>query len=1047
MKSALYPVIEALEARIAPATFIVTSNADSGVGTLREALVFSAASMGGDFIEFNLPGSTEILLITPLPEISSQVEIRGDTQPGFAGVPVVKLNGGDTVATGLDFASGASDSKVVGLHLTDFNGSGLVIESADMTVIGCYLTNNATHGLSASDADNLRIGGPDVADRNVITGNAFAGIYATGGAGLVIQNNYIGVGATGLAADGNSTGGITLETVSNATIGGPLPNVIAANGNHGISVYGSNAVSFDGNLVGVFANQTFSAASRNLGPGLSVDNISNLTVHATQMGTSVNVFSNNTEAGISISSGNTVSIFGSVIGAVWNGMTYSPAPNATGVFVEFSTAVQIGGTGMSAPNVIAFNTEDGVQTDEVIGIKVEGNTFINNGGLPIDLLNDGPTANVDYAEVDPLPSNPTSNYPVLAGAYKDAMGTFHVVGTVDGISDDSFDLVFYGYTAADQKYTLIGTSTVSTDFDGDAFFDVIVGDLAGYDKVSATATSVSYGNTSEMSDRATVGVGIQFDSLEIVEQTEGNTGETVVMFTVSLTNTPTGAISVVISPDATSTATLGTDYTFPPTVLNFGPATTTQTVSFSVTGDGAVEAREYIDFVLGSVMGNGVLLGEVKTVEIVNDDTSLKISPDHRTATWRDVDGDFVTLKATKPILNEANFFLDAQGTLGGEVLQMLDINNAAGGKGTNLTFTAKFDRANNAGDGSVHVGAINAAGLDLGTVVIPGDLAYIVAGDSTLTDGATKSLKVGSMGVLGDTQTAGTGVNAAFNGKLGSLIVRGDFIGNLYSDLTMTPNPTLGGFGSITIGGSFRSIDADGVISTTGAIGSIKIGGSMIGEFGSFPPKIVASGKIGSVTIAGGMFGPFPELPVQIVSDTTIGKVTVGEMSCARIYAQGKSVPGNAAAAVAIASVTVKGTVWQSEIGAGANQMGFFNPDAQIGSITVAGDWDGSSAFAGAFYGDDGQFGTADDVLITPDGGYTDNPNIISKIAKVTIAGHVYGDIFSSRTTGFVAQQIGSLKVSGATYVLQPGKVPNAQPLDLVNLSFFGDVKLREIL
>ncbi|TDO19308.1 gliding motility-associated C-terminal domain-containing protein [Pedobacter duraquae] len=68
--------------------FVVTSKADGGPGTLREALTLAAANGGtaADAINFNLPGNTEadrtIVLLNELPEISGNLIIDGSTQPG-----------------------------------------------------------------------------------------------------------------------------------------------------------------------------------------------------------------------------------------------------------------------------------------------------------------------------------------------------------------------------------------------------------------------------------------------------------------------------------------------------------------------------------------------------------------------------------------------------------------------------------------------------------------------------------------------------------------------------------------------------------------------------------------------------------------------------------------------------------------------------------------------------------------------------------------------------------------------------------------------------
>ncbi|WP_439695671.1 gliding motility-associated C-terminal domain-containing protein [Mucilaginibacter sp. AW1-7] len=70
------------------AVFVVTSNADSGPGTLREALTKAAAngSAEKDFINFNLPGTTivarTITINNALPYVSSNMVIDDSTQPG-----------------------------------------------------------------------------------------------------------------------------------------------------------------------------------------------------------------------------------------------------------------------------------------------------------------------------------------------------------------------------------------------------------------------------------------------------------------------------------------------------------------------------------------------------------------------------------------------------------------------------------------------------------------------------------------------------------------------------------------------------------------------------------------------------------------------------------------------------------------------------------------------------------------------------------------------------------------------------------------------------
>src|SRR6185312_16206842 len=79
-------------------TFIVTSNADSGPGTLREAITMANANGTAvmDYIDFNIADTSEagrtINLQSELPELGSNITIDGTTQPGSPlGISVSKV--------------------------------------------------------------------------------------------------------------------------------------------------------------------------------------------------------------------------------------------------------------------------------------------------------------------------------------------------------------------------------------------------------------------------------------------------------------------------------------------------------------------------------------------------------------------------------------------------------------------------------------------------------------------------------------------------------------------------------------------------------------------------------------------------------------------------------------------------------------------------------------------------------------------------------------------------------------------------------------------
>ncbi|WP_448635642.1 hypothetical protein [Pedobacter panaciterrae] len=115
--------------------FVVTSNADSGPGSLREALQKAAANGVGqkDYIHFNLPGSTDaqrtIILSAELPRVTSNLIIDATTQPGrFLGVSSSKIiikpdrstYQASLLSTAAFFIAEAHDVEIYGFYFTGF---------------------------------------------------------------------------------------------------------------------------------------------------------------------------------------------------------------------------------------------------------------------------------------------------------------------------------------------------------------------------------------------------------------------------------------------------------------------------------------------------------------------------------------------------------------------------------------------------------------------------------------------------------------------------------------------------------------------------------------------------------------------------------------------------------------------------------------------------------------------------------------------------------------------------------------------------------------
>ncbi len=131
------PQLESLETKQLLTTFAVTNVADSGTGSLRQAILNANADTGttGETINFAIPGSGThtITPATPLPAITQSTVVDATTQPGYAGTPLVVLDGINAVdpsgkaVAGLQVTyNGFADSTIAGLEIVRFSGSGIV---------------------------------------------------------------------------------------------------------------------------------------------------------------------------------------------------------------------------------------------------------------------------------------------------------------------------------------------------------------------------------------------------------------------------------------------------------------------------------------------------------------------------------------------------------------------------------------------------------------------------------------------------------------------------------------------------------------------------------------------------------------------------------------------------------------------------------------------------------------------------------------------------------------------------------------------------------
>ncbi len=253
-------------------SFVVTNANNHGAGSLREAITNANATLGPDTITFDIPGPgvKTINPLTALPEITDQVVIDATTQPGYAGTPLIEIDGSMANASdGLMIKAGGT--TVRGLSIGRFGSNAINLNGCDGNVIqGNYLgvaANGTTArqnnwGIQLTNSSNNLIGGTTAAARNVISGNGNSAIAINSGNANVIQGNFIGTTAAGtdvLTTPSGSFGGIRIPepTSIDNLIGGSAPgagNVISGiSSGFGITTNGTGTV-IQGNRIGTDVN-------------------------------------------------------------------------------------------------------------------------------------------------------------------------------------------------------------------------------------------------------------------------------------------------------------------------------------------------------------------------------------------------------------------------------------------------------------------------------------------------------------------------------------------------------------------------------------------------------------------------------------------------------------------------------------------------------------------------------------------------------------------------------------------------------------------------
>ena len=280
---------------------------------------------------------------------------------------------------------------------------------------------------------------------------------------------------------------------SNSTIKGLVINRF---GNSGIYITDNPSPTpvgnrIEGNFIGTDPSGTQDFPG-NGDDGITIDDSSSNTVGGTSLA-SRNLISGNTDGGVYISSGNQVR--GNLIGTKKDGIT--PLDNGTngGVRIEGMSSIVAG-------NTIASNLGAGVAVVGVNSNRILSNSIFANGGLGIDLYEEGPTAN-DAGDADTGP-NDLQNKPIITSAKSGSTSTT-VRGKLNSTPNRTFVVQFFSNpSGADEGKVFIGQKSVTTDGSGNVTFAFSPAKRVALGRIITTTATSPAGDTSEFSAARTV---------------------------------------------------------------------------------------------------------------------------------------------------------------------------------------------------------------------------------------------------------------------------------------------------------------------------------------------------------------------------------------------------------------------------------------------------------------------------------------------------------------------------------------------------------------
>ncbi len=483
-----------------------------------------------------------------------------------------------------------------------------------------------------------------------------------------VENNYVGMDATGTLARPNTTGIAISGAAGRAIVTG---NVIAGNTSHGILVGTSTMpVSLAGNRIGLNAANV---PLPNGGDGIRITSGTAQKNIGFLAGVS-NTIANNGGAGVNVQGGTATTILGN---SIFDNTGLAIDLGTAGVTANDVTDVDTGANGLqNAPMLVGASNGAGGTTVEGLlhstpvrtftvelyantaadpSLHGEAQTFLTRFDVATNGAGDAPfstlipavapgtiisasatdTVTLETSEMSndvTVVSGGILEFSAAATSINESAGTITITvtrtggsvpATVDYASADGTAIAGSDYTAvagtlnfaaADTSQTIDVPITNDALDELDETFTLTLSNVNGGALGTTISTTVTIND-----DDATPSLSVSDASV-----VEGNAGTSTLSFDVTL-NASSGQVVTVDYTTTDQTATSGPDYGQRFGTLTFAPGETSKTIAVIVNGDVTTEANETLQLLLSSAV-NATIGDDTGIGTITNDDGDPSIS-------------------------------------------------------------------------------------------------------------------------------------------------------------------------------------------------------------------------------------------------------------------------------------------------------------------------------------------------------------------------------------------------------------------------------------